>query len=168
MTIYGYKDQELNLDEDYPQNTYLVWELESLNMYYVSHVDNTKLYHLDVSTGTRTLITTRTQSIQAAWHDRTNKIIYLLDCDNPGDAFDVWTVDYSSSETSPTITSIGSSSGADSGTVYAHDILRYNSNTYVVNHEQRTNEEETKDFEVFWLVNSTPFTEKDKVEVGII
>ena len=55
----------------------------------------------------------RDHNIQTAWHDRTNKIIYFADLETFGlaNSFDVWKLDYSASESSPTTTEIATYSG---------------------------------------------------------
>jgi len=155
---------------DVPASTHLIIELTSNNFIYIEGTNQVKAYHYNVSTKTETELDidpnnvsgdnkSRTQKIQAVWHDRNNTIIWFVDCDNPGNDFDVWKLDYSVSETTPTITEVGTSSGGDAGTVYVWDIFISNSNVYVYNKEDRTGTTTL----VIWDVDTAPFTEKDTI-----
>lgn len=129
-----------------------------------------KLYHFNISTGIETEIDidpsnssgdnkSRDHIIQSVWHDRDNSIIYGVDCDNDGNAddYDVWKLDYSISQTSPTITEIGSSIGADNNTVYAYDIFMIGTDVFVVNYETQIG----IGYLIVREVDSAPFTEED-------
>ncbi|KKL47888.1 hypothetical protein LCGC14_2331020, partial [marine sediment metagenome] len=71
-------------------------------------------------------------------------------------------MDYSSSESSPTTTEIGTSSGADANTVDANDIFIIGSNVYVFDSEGRSATVKW----VVWDVDTAPFTEKATVNNG--
>jgi len=80
--LYKLKDSGYSL-------THLPYKLSlcvetSLAIYYIS-VDNQKeLWKYTISTHTDALITTRTSKVQALWYDRTNGLIWGVDCDNDG------------------------------------------------------------------------------------
>lgn len=168
---YNYKDTEKDLTNK-PANTHLIIELDSDEFYFVKITTEVELYHYNVSTGVETQIDidpsnssgdnkSRDHKIQALWHDKTNSIIWGLDCDNDGtaDDFDVWKLDYSSSKTAPTVTEVGTSTGADANSVYAHDIFKIGSDTFVINIEERSSDLYT----VVWDVDVSPFVEKDSI-----
>ena len=169
MTNYeynNYEDMGVNLSNSIA-NTHSIWEL-TLDYFYFVVPSQLKLYLFQVSTGTQTEIDidpgdlsgdnkSRIQKIQSGWHDRANSIIWFVDCDNPSNDFDVWKLDYTSSKTSPTVTEIGTSSGADANTVFAGDIFIITGNVFVVNFEKRSTLEKV----VVWEVALAPFTEKN-------
>jgi hypothetical protein len=180
MTVfewYQFKDTELDLSADLPENTHLIIELTSGNLIYVEGTTQLKVYHFDTDTGTETQLDvdpsdssgdnkSRDHKIQSLWHDRDNQIIWGVDCDNDGtaDDFDVWKLDYSASETSPTVTEVGSSAGADANTVYAHDIFKIGANMYVSNTEERAAVKKW----VVWDVDVAPFVEQDNTGIGAV
>jgi hypothetical protein len=158
-----------------PQNTHLIWELSSGMLYIVDSVDNTKFYYSSDKGDNWTQIDvdpsnssgdnkSRDHKIRAGWHDRGNSVIWFVDCDNDGtaDDFDVWKLDYSGSETAPSITEIGASAGADANTVYAGDIFVAGGNTYVINMEDRA----ATLTAVVWDVDTAPFTEQNTFVPG--
>lgn len=101
----------------------------------------------------------RDHLIQSCWHDIDNQIIWFVDCDNDGVStdFDVWKLDYSSSETAPTVTEIGSSTPDDA--VYAYDILKIGANVYVIDYEDHAG----GGYERIWDVDSAPITKIDEI-----
>ncbi len=129
-----------------PQNTHLWWETVAGGLYLVDSTDNTKIYYssdkgenwvqIDVdpsnSSGDNK---SRDHKIQSAWHDWDNKIIWFVDGDNPGDDFDVWKLDYSGSESSPSVTEVGTSSGATENTVFVFDIFIFGANILAISKE---------------------------------
>jgi len=168
MKLYKFVDTDNDLT-NLPVNAHLTIELTSKNLIYVDSVDETKVYHLDTDSWTETQLDvdpsdtsgdnkSRDLDVQACWHDRDNSIIWFVDCANPGDDFDVWTLNYSSSETSPTATEVGTSTGQDAGTVDVGDIFMISGDVFVVNYEERT----STDYGVVWDVSTSPFVEKDK------
>jgi len=172
MKCYQFKYQNDSQNDRQPENTHLVFEgLDSDDitklLYLVDSADNTKIYGSDDKGATWVQIDvdpsntsgdqkSRDHNIQCAWHDRTNKIIHFGDCDNPGDDFDVWKLDYSSGFGSESITEIGTSSAYETDTVYLHDIIRYDSDTYVIV-SYLDNVPQTDLFKV----SSTPFSVHD-------
>ncbi|KKL49638.1 hypothetical protein LCGC14_2313490, partial [marine sediment metagenome] len=152
-----------------PQTTHLWWETDAGGLYLVDSADNTKIYYSSDKGANWTQIDvdpsdssgdnkSRDHNIRVAFHDRDNKIIWFVDCDNDGtaDDFDVWKLDYSASESAPTTTEIGTSAAPDANTVYVYDIWVFDGNTYVLNQEDRTGDQKI----VHWDVDTAPFVEK--------
>ena len=111
----------------------------------------------------------RDHTIRSGWHDRPNKIIYFVDCDNDGtaDDFDVWKLDYSASESSPTVTEIGTSPAPNqANSVYVHDIFMIGVNVYVMNREDDIGGGGGDNDLVVWDVDTAPFTEQDRLDAG--
>lgn len=121
----------------------------------VDNADPTKLYKSTDKGDNWALITTRDHLIQSAWHDRTNGIIWFVDCDNPGSDFDVWYIDLSDDS----ITPIATSSGADADSVYVIDIFIIGSDVLVMNWEERSGTNTL----IVWDVDTDPFVEKDTI-----
>lgn len=164
---YTFKDTAFGLSADLPENTHLVIELTSKNLIYIEGTNQIKAYHFNVTTGVETELDidpsdssgdnkSRDQKIQSLWHDRDNQIIWGGDCDNPENDFDVWKLDYSGSETSPSVTEIGTGGTGDAGTIYLYDIFIVGSNTYVMTFETRLG----NDFNIIWDVDTAPFTKR--------
>ena len=141
-------------------------------------VDNTKVYYsadkgdnwaqIDIdpsdSSGDNE---SRDHIIQAGYHDLTNKIIYCVDCDNDGtaDDFDVWKLDYSASESTPVVTEIDTSAGADVNSVYAYDIfLVANGDLIVIDRELLGAVANL----ISWKCNAAPFVLKDAFPAGVV
>ena len=156
----------------------MVIELTSGNLIFVDSADNTKIYHLNTTTNTLTQLDvdpsdssgdnkSRDHKVQAFWHDRANKVIWGCDCDNDGtaDDFDVWKLDYSVSELTPTVTEVDTSVGADINSVYALDIYIWSGDTYVRNIETRNAGANT--YIITWDVDTAPFVEYMVYEIGI-
>ncbi|KKK70913.1 hypothetical protein LCGC14_2919210, partial [marine sediment metagenome] len=72
----------------------------------------------------------RPLAIIAAWHDADNKIIYFADSDSATDTIYVWKLDYSSSESAPTITEMGTITN-NVATVVDVDIFKLGSDIFV-------------------------------------
>lgn len=117
MPIYNYKKEYDISNDKYPVNTHLAIET-SVGIYFVDNADRTKVYSLDVSDGTSVQVdidpdndsgdvNSRLQDIIAAWHDRSNELIYFVECDNPGSSFEVFYIDYSGGLGSESTTDIG-------------------------------------------------------------
>jgi hypothetical protein len=172
---YNVADTEEDLTNS-PAHSHLVIQLNTNEFYFVKATTQIELYHFNVSTGVETQIDidpsntsgdgkSRDHKIQSLWHDQANEIIYGVDCANPGNDFDVWSLDYSGSKTAPSVTEIGTSSAPDVGTVYASDIFMIGSNVYVIDAETRTNGG-TVPYWVIWDVDTAPFTEQDTLTRG--
>lgn len=155
-----------------PQNTHLWFELDSGMLYLVDSVDNTKIYYsadkglswtqLDIDpSNTSGDNKSRDHKIQSAWHDRGNSIIWFIDCENDGIQvdFDVWKLDYSGSETAPSITEIGTSvAGGICHIVY--DIFVIGTNTYASVYELEADADTVLKI---YDVDTAPFTLKDSI-----
>lgn len=152
-----YKYEYLRDTTKKPFNTHLFVEASDGDFYLVDSADQTKLYKSDDEGASWDLITTRTQKIQSCWYDRTNEKIWFVDCDQQANAFDVWNLTLSNDS----VTSVGSSSGANAGTVDVMDIFRIGTDTFVINFETR---DASTDIFVVWDVDATPFVEKDTEE----
>jgi len=166
---YNYEDTGKNLT-NIPANTHLIIELDSDNFYFVKITTQIELYLFTISTGVEVQIDidpsnssgdqkSRDHKIQALWHDKTNSIIYGVDCDNDGtaDDYDVWKLDYTSSKNTPSVTEIGTLSGADANTVYINDIFMISTNVYVVSSYKISG----INYLVCHDVDTAPFTLKD-------
>lgn len=155
-----------------PISTHLIWEVSSSLLFLVDSNDGTKVYksvdkganwtQVDVdpsdSSGDNK---SRDHNIRSAWHDRTNGLIYFVDCDNDGtaDDFDVWKMTTDGNET---VTEIGTSVGQDVNTVYAHDIFMIGANVYVMNREFKDAHNDL----VVWDVDTAPFVQQDRLDAG--
>ena len=161
----GYKFTDLEITSaKLPQNTHLIWEISSSLMFLVAQDDpptnyQTKLYKSVDKGDNWTLVTTRDHKIQSGWNDGT--YIWLVDCDNDGtaDDFDVWKITVDGNDT---ITSIGTSAGAELNSVYTGDIFKIGTDVFVSNYEVRGANKQL----VVWDVDTAPFTEKDTAIVS--
>ena len=171
MPIYNPQKQFDVSSDKKPENSHLTIQLDSKNIIFVDSDDNTKVYHLNTSTNTLTQLDvdpgdasgdnkSRIYKVQAFWHDRDNKIIWGVDCENdvetPSEIFSVWKLDYSVSETSPTVTEVGTQDNGGSNLVF--DIWIDGANTYVIGIDDDFNY-------VVWDVDTAPFTEKDTLNL---
>ncbi|KKM01800.1 hypothetical protein LCGC14_1790840, partial [marine sediment metagenome] len=159
-----------------PPNTSLLIELTTAGeMYCVSSQSdlNIKLYYtankalswtqLDVDpSNTSGDNKSRDHKISAAWHDPTNSIIHFVDCDNDGtaDDYDVWKLDYTSSKSAPTVTEIGSDSGAVANSLFIWDIFKIGSDYFIIG--KRSN------LIVVHKVTVAPFVVQDTLAEGDI
>ena len=164
MIIYRYEEIEATTGQQ-PINNNLVWETAAGGLYLVDSDDGTKVYYSADEGETWTQIDvdpsnssgdnkSRDQTIVTAWHE----IIWFADCENDGveSDFDVWKLDYSSSESAPTVTEV--STTATDGACYVHDIFVYDNNTYLI--VQDVNNLECYD------VDSDPAVAKDDLDLG--
>lgn len=172
LKYLGYTDLGI-VSAKKPINTHLIWETTAGGLYLVDSGDQTKIQYSADKGATWTQIDvdpsdssgdneSRDMLIQSAWHDRANKIIWFVDCDNDGtaDQFDVWKMDYSASESAPTTTEVGSESSDDNNTYYAWDIFMIGTDVFVFNHATDTGVHAFK----IWEVDTAPFVEKDAVD----
>jgi len=169
LKSYRYKEIETTTGQQ-PFSTHLVWEATT-GLYLVDSDDQTKIYYSADEGGTWAQIDvdpsnssgdnkSRDQIIQTAWHDTSNKVIWFADCENDGAVsdFDVWKLDYSSSESAPTVTEVATT--ATGGVCYVHDIFVYDSNTYLIVQDTTDHNLECYD------VDSDPAVAKDDHACG--
>ena len=157
-----------------PQNSHLWFELNSGMLYLVDLADPTKMYYSDDKGLTWTQLDvdpsdssgdnkSRDHKIQAAWHDRVNEIIYFIDCDNDGtaDDFDGWNLDYSGSETAPTITEVDTMPITDeeADTVYAFDVFKIGVKIYGLVRNRDTDAPFNYELSI-WDITANPFVKK--------
>jgi hypothetical protein len=150
-------------------------------LYLVDSVDETKMYwssdkgetwsgdvtggQLDIDPSDTSGDTkSRDMDIQCAWHDRSNEVIYFGDCDQNTNDYDVWKLDYSVSETAPTIIEITTVATGDAGTVSLYDIfLLADGNVYAINYEKQAGASKL----VVNDVDTNPAVEKVTLAVGL-
>jgi len=70
----------------------------------------------------------RIADVDSCWHDRTNKILYFLDCESTGNLFDTWKFDYSGGWGSEVTTEMG----IEAGDHYTFDILKVGGDKLVI------------------------------------
>ena len=158
-----------------PVNTHLLLELNSGILYLVDVNDPTKMYYSDDKGDNWTQLDidpsdssgdnkSRDRNIASAWHDRANEIIWFVDCDNDGvdDTFDVWTLDYSGSETAPSITEIDSKTSAGNDDIMAHDIFIIGVKTFVLWDDNLA----VGGLQYCYDVSASPFVETDSLGVS--
>ncbi|KKM71440.1 hypothetical protein LCGC14_1430590, partial [marine sediment metagenome] len=76
-----------------PENTHLWWETDNHEtIYAVDSADNTRLWKTTDKGANWNLITTRSKNIARAYPDRTNGIIYFVDCEYDGTTSYVWSL----------------------------------------------------------------------------
>ena len=125
-----------------PQNMHLWLEVNSAGSHYiVSTGDLTHLWYSDDKMDTEAKIDIdpgdawggdddhRPANIISAWHDRANKIIYFVD-HSGGNTIYAWKLDYSASESAPTITEMSTIAGLNA--VTGADIYISGSNLVIV------------------------------------
>ena len=154
MKYYNYEDLSIESSKK-PHNIHLWWEVSSSLWFMVDSTNQLVLLKSINKGSSWSIVTTRSHKIQSGWNDGT--YIWLVDCDNDGtaDDFDVWKITVDGNDT---ITSIGTSSGADINTVYAYDIFKIGTDVFVINHEKSGG----VDFLfIVWDVDTAPFTKKD-------
>jgi hypothetical protein len=110
---------------------------------YIEATNQVKAYHVNTSTGTETELDidpgnvsgdnkSRLQKVQALWHDRGNQLIWGVDCDNDGvsEIFYTWKLDYSVSETSPTVTEMDDKDHGNP--TYIFDVFKVGGNVFAL------------------------------------
>ena len=165
--VYKYKDTGVDLT-NLPANTHLIIELDTNNFYLVKTSTQIELYLKTISSGAETQIDvdpsdssgdnkSRDYKIQSAFHDKTNKTIWFIDCENDGTdtTFDVWKLDYTNGYLTPTVTEVDTSSALTK--VYSMDIFIIAGNTYAIVEDAGT----TRVFDV----DTSPFVAKDTISL---
>jgi hypothetical protein len=153
MTDYEwlqFKDTGYNLTH-LPQSTHLTIQT-TLYLYYVSADNNKELWKYTIATGSDELITTRTEKIRAIWPDRTNGILWIVDCDDhaANNTFYVWSLTISDD----TISSIDSQALTWCN---VQDIFIYSGTVYVITQNYDSVAEDS--FFKVWDVDASPFVE---------
>ncbi|KKL06081.1 hypothetical protein LCGC14_2599610, partial [marine sediment metagenome] len=125
-----------------PANTHLWLEINSNGgFYFVATGDLTHLWYSADKMDTEAKIDVdpgdawggdddhRPVNIVSAWHDPTNKLIYFID-NAGGNTIYAWKLDYSSSESTPTVTEMGTIAGLNA--VTGSDIYKTGSNIAII------------------------------------
>ena len=123
-----------------PFTTHLWWEHATYGLYFVPHDDQTKLLKTINKGSSNTIVTDQTQNIQAGWLDGNDLWLLLCNTNEGGgdlDSDDNFTVIYIEMDNGDNVITIGSSSGADVGSVRAYDIFKIGVNFYVIEFERR-------------------------------
>ena len=157
--FYLFKDTGYGLTH-LPENTHLINET-TLYLYYVSADNNKELWKYTKSLGTDEKVEDRTQDIKALWNDDVDGThIWGVDCDNPGNDFDVWKLLIADDS----VTEIGTSSGADAGTEYAFDILKIGAEYFVHNEREVAGDGEIATYNV----TEAPFVREHRDRIWTI